>query len=131
MAHSYAPHMFGIIAIFIALGHSVVARLAARIAGQVLYANESPSWSIFKKRWEGHFRLQHGLHFTGSLFAVIDYYRRRPPGIFGKFIGAWLEPCRAQILVRLLFQAFVVVVGAVDFWLARWNTAKCRSRMEY
>src|SRR5256884_8397603 len=71
LAHSSLPHMFGIIAIFIALGHSVLAMSGEESLAQVYREIESPKLPNLKKA--GAVIFVYSLVFTSlvSFFAVM------------------------------------------------------------
>src|SRR6266403_1723700 len=113
LAHSSLPHMFGIIAIFIALGHSVLAMSGEESLAQVYREIESPKLPNLKKA--GAVIFVYSLVFTSlvSFFAVMII----PDGVRQHFlenlIGGLAMNLAGPLPIRLIFHAFVVVVGAV------------------
>ena len=106
--------MFGIIAIFIALGHSVLAMSGEESLAQVYREIESPKLPNLKKA--GLVILVYSLVFTSlvSFFAVMiipDSVRQELPGKSYRWPGD--EPCTGPLIARLIFHAFVVVVGTL------------------
>ncbi len=113
LAHSSLPHMFGIIAIFIALGHSVLAMSGEESLAQVYREIESPKLPNLKKA--GAVIFIYSLVFTSlvSFFAVMII----PDGVRQQFlenlIGGLAMNLEGPFVVRLIFHAFVVVVGTL------------------
>ncbi len=113
LAHSSLPHMFGIIAIFIALGHSVLAMSGEESLAQVYREIESPKLQNLRKA--GLVIFVYSLVFTSlvSFFAVMiipDNVRRN---FLENLIGGLAMSLEGPFLVRLAFHAFVVVVGTL------------------
>ena len=113
LAHSSLPHMFGIIAIFIALGHSVLAMSGEESLAQVYREIESPKLPNLKKA--GAVIFVYSLVFTSlvSFFAVMII----PDGVRQQFlenlIGGLAMNLEGPFIVRLIFHGFVVVVGTL------------------
>src|SRR6202795_4138913 len=113
LAHSSLPHMFGILAIFIALGHSVLAMSGEESLAQVYREIESPKLPNLKKA--GLVIFVYSLVFTSlvSFFAVMII----PDGVRQQFlenlIGGLAMNLEGPFLVRLIFHGFVVVVGTL------------------
>jgi Amino acid permease len=103
LAHSSLPHMFGIIAIFIALGHSVLA----------MSEIESPKLQNLRKA--GLVIFIYSLVFTSlvSFFAVMIIPDDVRQHFLENLIGGLAMSLEGPIFVRLLFHAFVVVVGTL------------------
>jgi len=113
LAHSSLPHMFGIIAIFIALGHSVLAMSGEESLAQVYREIESPKLPNLKKA--GAVIFVYSLVFTSlvSFFAVMII----PDGVRQQFlenlIGGLAMNLEGPFVARLIFHGFVVVVGTL------------------
>src|SRR5712691_5966900 len=113
LAHSSLPHMFGIIAIFIALGHSVLAMSGEESLAQVYREIESPKLPNLKKA--GAVIFIYSLVFTSlvSFFAVMII----PDGVRQQFlenlIGGLAMNLQGPLFARLIFHGFVVVVGTL------------------
>src|SRR5437773_849303 len=113
LAHSSLPHMFGIIAIFIALGHSVLAMSGEESLAQVYREIESPKLPNLKKA--GAVIFIYSLVFTSlvSFFAVMII----PDGVRKQFlenlIGGLAMNLEGPFIARLIFHGFVVVVGTL------------------
>src|SRR6267154_1433719 len=113
LAHSSLPHMFGIIAIFIALGHSVLAMSGEESLAQVYREIESPKLPNLKKA--GAVIFVYSLVFTSlvSFFAVMII----PDGVRKQFlenlIGGLAMNLEGPFFARLIFHGFVVVVGTL------------------
>src|SRR6201997_2908952 len=113
LAHSSLPHMFGVIAIFIALGHSVLAMSGEESLAQVYREIESPKLPNLKKA--GAVIFVYSLVFTSlvSFFAVMiipDDVRQR---FLENLIGGLAMNLEGPFIVRLIFHGFVVVVGTL------------------
>jgi amino acid transporter len=113
LAHSSLPHMFGIIAIFIALGHSVLAMSGEESLAQVYREIESPKLQNLRKA--GLVIFVYSLVFTSlvSFFAVMiipDEVRRN---FLENLIGGLAMNLEGPFFIRLAFHAFVVVVGTL------------------
>jgi amino acid transporter len=113
LAHSSLPHMFGIIAIFIALGHSVLAMSGEESLAQVYREIESPKLQNLRKA--GLVIFVYSLVFTSlvSFFAVMIIPDDVRQGFLENLIGGLAMSLEGPILVRLLFHGFVVVVGTL------------------
>src|SRR5256886_699413 len=113
LAHSSLPHMFGIIAIFIALGHSVLAMSGEESLAQVYREIESPKLPNLKKA--GAVIFVYSLVFTSlvSFFAVMIIPDDVRQHFLENLIGGLAMNLVGPLLIRLIFHAFVVVVGAV------------------
>jgi amino acid transporter len=113
LAHSSLPHMFGIIAIFIALGHSVLAMSGEESLAQVYREIESPKLPNLKKA--GAVIFIYSLVFTSlvSFFAVMiipDDVRQQ---FLENLIGGLAMNLEGPFFARLIFHGFVVVVGTL------------------
>src|SRR5438067_4081925 len=113
LAHSSLPHMFGIVAIFIALGHSVLAMSGEESLAQVYREIESPKLRNLKRA--GLIIFIYSMVFTSlvSFFAVMIIPDDVRQGFLENLIGGLAMNLEGPFLVRLIFHAFVVVVGAV------------------
>ncbi len=113
LAHSSLPHMFGIIAIFIALGHSVLAMSGEESLAQVYREIESPKLQNLRKA--GLVIFVYSLVFTSlvSFFAVMIIPDDVRQSFLENLIGGLAMSLEGPILVRLLFHGFVVVVGTL------------------
>jgi amino acid transporter len=113
LVHSSLPHTFGIIAIFIALGHSVLAMSGEESLAQVYREIESPKLQNLRKA--GLVIFVYSLVFTSlvSFFAVMIIPDDVRQGFLENLIGGLAMSLEGPILVRLLFHGFVVVVGTL------------------
>jgi amino acid transporter len=113
LAHSSLPRMFGIIAIFIALGHSVLAMSGEESLAQVYREIESPKLPNLKKA--GLVIFVYSLVFTSlvSFFAVMIIPDDIRQGFLQNLIGGLAMNLAGPIYIRLIFHAFVVVVGTL------------------
>jgi amino acid transporter len=113
LAHSSLPRMFGIIAIFIALGHSVLAMSGEESLAQVYREIESPKLPNLKKA--GLVIFVYSLVFTSlvSFFAVMIIPDDVRQGFLENLIGGLAMNLAGPIYIRLIFHAFVVVVGTL------------------
>ena len=113
LAHSSLPHMFGIIAIFIALGHSVLAMSGEESLAQVYREIESPKLQNLRKA--GLVIFIYSLVFTSlvSFFAVMIIPDDVRQGFLENLIGGLAMSLAGPIWARLIFHGFVVVVGTL------------------
>ncbi len=113
LIHSPLPHMFGIIAIFVALGHSVLAMSGEESLAQVYREIESPKLPNLKKA--GMVIFIYSLVFTSlvSFFAVMIIPDNARQGFLENLIGGLAMNLEGPFLVRLIFHGFVVVVGTL------------------
>ncbi len=113
LAHSSLPHMFGIIAIFIALGHSVLAMSGEESLAQVYREIESPKLPNLKKA--GAVIFVYSLVFTSlvSFFAVMIIPDDARQHFLENLIGGLAMNLEGPFIVRLIFHGFVVVVGTL------------------
>src|SRR5437899_6357765 len=113
LAHSSLPHMFGIIAIFIALGHSVLAMSGEESLAQVYREIESPKLPNLKKA--GAVIFVYSLVFTSlvSFFAVMIIPDDVRQGFLENLIGGLAMNLAGPLFIRLIFHGFVVVVGTL------------------
>jgi hypothetical protein len=113
LAHSSLPHMFGVIAIFIALGHSVLAMSGEESLAQVYREIESPKLPNLKKA--GLVIFIYSLVFTSlvSFFAVMIIPDDVRQGFLENLIGGLAMSLAGPFIARLIFHGFVVVVGTL------------------
>jgi amino acid transporter len=113
LAGSPLPHMFGIIAIFIALGHSVLAMSGEESLAQVYREIESPKLPNLKKA--GLVIFIYSLVFTSlvSFFAVMIIPDGVRQNYLENLIGGLAMSLHGPLIARLIFHAFVVVVGTL------------------
>src|ERR1700674_1161992 len=113
LAGSPLPHMFGIIAIFIALGHSVLAMSGEESLAQVYREIESPKLPNLKKA--GLVIFVYSLVFTSlvSFFAVMIIPDGVRQNYLENLIGGLAMNLQGPFLLRLIFHGFVVVVGTL------------------
>jgi amino acid transporter len=113
LAHSKLPQMFGIVAIFIALGHSVLAMSGEESLAQVYREIESPKLPNLKKA--GLVIFVYSLLFTSlvSFFAVMIIPDGVRQGFLENLIGGLAMNLQGPIYARLIFHGFVVVVGTL------------------
>ena len=105
--------MFGIIAIFIALGHSVLAMSGEESLAQVYREIESPKLPNLKKA--GLVIFVYSLVFTSlvSFFAVMIIPDDVRQGFLENLIGGLAMNLAGPFIARLIFHGFVVVVGTL------------------
>src|SRR5436190_945813 len=113
LAHSSLPHMFGIVAIFIALGHSVLAMSGEESLAQVYREIESPKLRNLKRA--GLIIFIYSLVFTSlvSFFAVMIIPDDVRQGFLQNLIGGLAMNLEGPFLARLIFHGFVVIVGTL------------------
>src|ERR1700720_2314864 len=113
LAHSSLPHTFGIIAIFIALGHSVLAMSGEESLAQVYREIESPKLKNLKKA--GLVIFVYSLVFTSlvSFFAVMIIPDGVRQSYLENLIGGLAMSLHGPLIARLIFHGFVVVVGTL------------------
>src|SRR5216684_433827 len=113
LAHSSLPHMFGIVAIFIALGHSVLAMSGEESLAQVYREIESPKLPNLKKA--GLVIFIYSLVFTSlvSFFAVMIIPDDVRQNYLQNLIGGLAMSLHGPLVARLIFHGFVVVVGTL------------------
>jgi amino acid transporter len=113
LAHSSLPQMFGVIAIFIALGHSVLAMSGEESLAQVYREIESPKLPNLKKA--GLVIFIYSLVFTSlvSFFAVMIIPDSVRQNFLENLIGGLAMNLEGPFIARLIFHGFVVVVGTL------------------
>src|SRR5258708_938403 len=121
LAHSSLPHTFGVIAIFIALGHSVLAMSGEESLAQVYREMESPKLRNLKKA--GLVIFIYSLVFTSlvSFFAVMIIPDDVRQGFLQTLIVGLALNRDGPFLVGLMFQRFVVVVVPLCLAWAGYN----------
>src|SRR5438045_4917481 len=115
LAHSSLPHMFGVVAIFIALGHSVLAMSGEESLAQVYREIESPKLVNLKKA--GLVIFVYSMVFTSlvSFFAVMIIPDDVRKVFLENLIGGLTMKLVGPLLIRLILHAYVVVVIVVIF----------------
>src|SRR5438445_8855443 len=113
LAHSSLPHMFGIVAILLALSHSVPAMSGEESLAQVYREIESPKLPNLKKA--GLVIFVYSLVFTSlvSFFAVMIIPDDVRQGFLENLIGGLAMNLQGPLIARLVFHGFVVVVGTL------------------
>ena len=113
LVHSNLPHMLGIVAIFIALGHSVLAMSGEESLAQVYREIESPKLPNLKKA--GLVIFIYSLVFTSlvSFFAVMIIPDNVRMTFLENLIGGLAMSLTGPLWARLIFHGFVVVVGTL------------------
>src|SRR5450432_571231 len=113
LALSSLPHMFGVVAIFIALGHSVLAMSGEESLAQVYREIESPKLQNLRKA--GLVIFVYSLVFTSlvSFFAVMIIPDSVRQNYLENLIGGLAMNLQGPFAIRLIFHAFVVVVGTL------------------
>jgi amino acid transporter len=113
LVHSNITHMFGVVAIFVALGHSVLAMSGEESLAQVYREIEHPKLPNLKKA--GLVIFVYSLVFTSlvSFFAVMIIPDSVRQSYLENLIGGLAMSLHGPFLARLIFHAFVVVVGTM------------------
>jgi amino acid transporter len=106
-------HLFTLVAIFVGLGHSVLAMSGEESLAQVYREIESPKLPNLKKA--GFIIFLYSFLFTGivSLFAVMIIPDGQRPNFLENLIGGLAMNLTGPEPLRLLFHAFVVFVGVL------------------
>src|SRR5438552_3272895 len=112
LAHTALPQL-GVVAIFIALGHSVLAMSGEESLAQVYREIESPKLKNLKKA--GLVIFVYSLVFTSlvSFFAVMIIPDDVRQGFLENLIGGLAMNLAGPFIARLIFHGFVVVVGTL------------------
>ncbi|HYL11995.1 MAG TPA: APC family permease [Terriglobales bacterium] len=107
------PQSIGLIAVLIALGHSVLAMSGEESLAQVYREIEHPKLPNLKKT--GFIIFLYSLLFTSlvSIFAVMIIPDQARPSYFGNLIGGLAMFLQGPLFLRLAFRAFVVIVGVL------------------
>jgi amino acid transporter/nucleotide-binding universal stress UspA family protein len=113
LAHSRIPQMFTLVAVFIGLGHSVLAMSGAESLAQVYREIEHPKLKNLKKAALVIFI--YSMVFTSlvSFFAVMIIPDKTRPEYFQNLIGGLAMSLTGPFVARLIFHVFVVVVGTL------------------
>jgi amino acid transporter len=113
LAHSRIPQMFTLVAVFIGLGHSVLAMSGAESLAQVYREIEHPKLKNLKKAALVIFI--YSMVFTSlvSFFAVMIIPDKTRPQFFENLIGGLAMSLTGPFVARLAFHIFVVVVGTL------------------
>ena len=113
LADSPIPRMFSLVAVFIALGHSVLAMSGAESLAQVYREIEHPKLPNLKKAALVIFI--YSMIFTSlvSFFAVMIIPDKTRPQYFQNLIGGLAMSLQGPLAARLAFHVFVVVVGTL------------------
>jgi len=113
LVHTNITHTFGIIAIFVALGHSVLAMSGEESLAQVYREIEHPKLPNLKKA--GLVIFIYSLVFTSlvSFFAVMIIPDTDRQHFLENLIGGLAMTLHRPFLLRLIFHGFVVVVGTL------------------
>jgi amino acid transporter/nucleotide-binding universal stress UspA family protein len=113
LAHSRIPQMFTLVAVFIGLGHSVLAMSGAESLAQVYREIEHPKLKNLKKAALVIFI--YSMVFTSlvSFFAVMIIPDKTRPQFFENLIGGLAMSLTGPFIARLAFHTFVVVVGTL------------------
>ena len=107
------PYTIGLVGIFIGLGHSVLAMSGEETLAQVYRELEHPKIPNLKK--VGFIIFAYSLIFTAgvSFFAVMIIPDRTRSEYFGNLISGLAMNFAGPYSLRLVFQAFVVLVGVL------------------
>jgi amino acid transporter len=110
---SRIPQMFSLVAVFIALGHSVLAMSGAESLAQVYREIEHPKLPNLKKA--ALIIFIYSLVFTSlvSFFAVMIIPDKTRPQYFENLIGGLSMSLQGPFAARLAFHIFVVIVGTL------------------
>jgi amino acid transporter len=113
LRHTNWPYTIGIIGIFIGLGHSVLAMSGEETLAQVYRELEHPKIPNLKK--VGFIIFAYSMVFTAgvSFFAVMIIPDSSRPAYFGNLISGLAMNFVGPYTIRLVFQAFVVLVGVL------------------
>jgi amino acid transporter len=110
---SRIPQMFSLVAVFIALGHSVLAMSGAESLAQVYREIEHPKLPNLKKA--ALIIFVYSLVFTSlvSFFAVMIIPDKTRPQYFDNLIGGLAMSLQGPFVARIAFHIFVVIVGTL------------------
>src|SRR5437879_8871587 len=113
LRHTNWPYTIGLIGIFIGLGHSVLAMSGEETLAQVYRELVHPKIPNLKK--VGFIIFAYSLVFTAgvSFFAVMIIPDSTRPQYFGNLISGLAMNFVGPYSLRLVFQAFVVLVGVL------------------
>jgi amino acid transporter/nucleotide-binding universal stress UspA family protein len=113
LAHSHILQSFTLVAVFVGLGHSVLAMSGAESLAQVYREIEHPKLKNLKKAALVIFI--YSMVFTSlvSFFAVMIIPDKTRPQYFENLIGGLAMSLTGPFVARLIFHIFVVVVGTL------------------
>jgi amino acid transporter/nucleotide-binding universal stress UspA family protein len=113
LAHSHILQSFTLVAVFVGLGHSVLAMSGAESLAQVYREIEHPKLKNLKKAALVIFI--YSMVFTSlvSFFAVMIIPDKTRPQFFENLIGGLAMSLTGPFVARLIFHIFVVVVGTL------------------
>ncbi len=113
LAHSHILQSFTLVAVFVGLGHSVLAMSGAESLAQVYREIEHPKLKNLKKAALVIFI--YSMVFTSlvSFFAVMIIPDKTRPQFFENLIGGLAMSLTGPFVARLCFHVFVVVVGTL------------------
>ena len=113
LRHTNWPYTIGLVGILIGLGHSVLAMSGEETLAQIYRELEHPKIANLKK--VGFIIFAYSLIFTAgvSFFAVMIIPDASRPQYFGNLIGGLAMNFAGPYELRLIFQAFVVLVGVL------------------
>ena len=113
LRHTSWPHTIGLIGILIGLGHSVLAMSGEETLAQVYRELEHPKIPNLKK--VGFIIFAYSLVFTAgvSFFAVMLIPDSSRHQYYENLIGGLAMSLEGPYTLRLIFQAFVVIVGVL------------------
>jgi amino acid transporter/nucleotide-binding universal stress UspA family protein len=113
LAHSHILQSFTLVAVFVGLGHSVLAMSGAESLAQVYREIEHPKLKNLKKAALVIFI--YSMVFTSlvSFFAVMIIPDKTRPQFFENLIGGLAMSLTGPFIARLIFHVFVVVVGTL------------------
>jgi len=110
---SQLPYTFGLLGIFIALGHSILAMSGEETLAQVYREIEHPKLPNLKKA--AFVIFMYSLVFTSlvSFFAVMIIPDAQRAGFFDNLIGGLTMHLAGPLTLRIIFHLFVVLVGVL------------------
>src|SRR5439155_23016130 len=110
---SRLPHTIGLLGIFIALGHSILAMSGEETLAQVYREIEHPKLPNLKKA--AFVIFMYSLVFTSlvSFFAVMIIPDPQRAGFFDNLIGGLTMHLAGPLTLRIIFHLFVVLVGVL------------------
>jgi amino acid transporter/nucleotide-binding universal stress UspA family protein len=110
---SRIPHLITVIAVFVGLGHSVLAMSGEESLAQVYREIEHPKLPNLKKA--ALIIFIYSMIFTSlvSFFAVMIIPDKTRPQFFENLIGGLAMSLQGPFVARLVFHVFVVVVGTL------------------
>ena len=110
----FPVHLFAVLAVFVGLGHSVLAMSGEESLAQVYREIEHPKLPNLKKT--GLVIFVYSLVFTSlvSFFAVMIIPDNMRPQYLENLIGGLAMNLAGPPMLRLTFHVFVVIVGTLD-----------------